>query len=121
MTRYRAAGGKTVAAPPALALPVNGGIADAVGFPYRFDAAAGQYAHPAGLTIAAPDATIARYILGLGYVPLDLRLALTEAGRGEIASRAQSLAAQGRTKESKAVDAQFRKAWSRADAKPLAL
>lgn len=33
---------------------------------------------------------------------------------------AQALAAQGRTKESQAVDARFRKAWSRADAKPLA-
>jgi len=33
---------------------------------------------------------------------------------------AQSLAAQGRAKESQAMDAQFRKEWGRADAKPLA-
>jgi len=33
---------------------------------------------------------------------------------------AQSLAAQGRAKESQAMDAQFKKEWGRADAKPLA-
>ncbi len=61
-------------------------IADAIGFPYRYDAAAEQFAHPAGFVVAAPDATVARYILGVDYVPLDLRLALTEAGRGKISS-----------------------------------
>jgi protein SCO1/2 len=66
-------------------------IADTVGFPYRLDAAAAQYAHPAGFTVAAPDATIARYILGFDYAPLDLRLALTEAGRGRISSPVTNL------------------------------
>ena len=33
---------------------------------------------------------------------------------------AESLKAQGRTKEAAAIDAQFRKAWARADVKPLA-
>jgi protein SCO1/2 len=61
-------------------------IADTVGFPYRYDGAAGQYAHPAGFTVAAPDATISRYVLGFDYTPLDLRLALTEAARGRISS-----------------------------------
>lgn len=61
-------------------------IADTVGFPYRYDSDADQYAHPAGITVVAPDGTIARYILGLAYVPLDLRLALTEAGRGVIST-----------------------------------
>ncbi|MGH6981435.1 MAG: SCO family protein [Stellaceae bacterium] len=61
-------------------------IADAVGFPYRYDSGANQYAHPAGITVVTPDGTIARYILGLNYVPLDLRLALTEAGRGAIST-----------------------------------
>lgn len=61
-------------------------IADAVGFPYRYDAGADQYAHPAGVTVVTADGTIARYILGLDYVPVDLRLALTEAGRGAIST-----------------------------------
>lgn len=61
-------------------------IADTVGFPYRYDKAADQFAHPAGVTIVAADGTVARYILGIDYVPLDLRLALTEAARGTISS-----------------------------------
>ena len=66
-------------------------IAEAVGFPYLYDADAEQYAHPAGLTIAAPNGTVARYILGLDYAPLDLRLALAEAARGTISSPATAL------------------------------
>ena len=66
-------------------------VADAVGFPYRYDNGIDQYAHPAGLIVAAPDGTIARYLLGLDYRPLDLRLALTEAAAGTIASPASEL------------------------------
>lgn len=66
-------------------------IAAAVGFPYLYDASAEQYAHPAGITIAAPNGKIARYILGLDYRPLDLRLALTEASRGAVSSPATDL------------------------------
>lgn len=61
-------------------------LADAVGFPYRYDEEDDQFAHPAGVTLAAPDGTIARYILGIDYVPLDLRLGLTEAAKGTISS-----------------------------------
>lgn len=66
-------------------------IADTVGFPYLYDAGADQYAHPAGITIAAPDGRIARYLLGVDYAPLDLRLALTEAARGTISTPATAL------------------------------
>jgi protein SCO1 len=66
-------------------------VADAVGFPFRYDRGIDQYAHPAGLIVAAPDGTIARYLLGLDYRPLDLRLALTEAAAGTIASPASEL------------------------------
>ncbi|HXS40615.1 MAG TPA: SCO family protein [Stellaceae bacterium] len=66
-------------------------IAAAVGFPYLYNASAGQYAHPAGITIVAPNGTVARYILGLDYRPLDLRLALTEAARGAISTPAADL------------------------------
>jgi len=61
-------------------------VADAVGFSYRYDPAIDQYAHPAGITIATPGGRIARYILGLGYRPLDLRLALSEAATDRISS-----------------------------------
>ncbi len=66
-------------------------VADAVGFRYRYDPEIEQYAHPAGLIVAAPDGTIARYVLGLDYRPLDLRLALTEAAAGAVASPASEL------------------------------
>jgi protein SCO1/2 len=66
-------------------------IAAVVGFAYLYDSAADQYAHPAGITIAAPTGTIARYILGVDYAPLDLRLALTEAAQGAISTPATAL------------------------------
>jgi protein SCO1/2 len=59
-------------------------VADAAGFPYRLDAATGQYAHPAGFVIATPDGTISRYLLGLDWRPLDLRLGLVEAAGDRI-------------------------------------
>ena len=61
-------------------------VARAVGFPFSYDPKIDQYAHPAGVTIATPAGNIARYILGVGYHPLDMRLALSEAARGTIAS-----------------------------------
>lgn len=61
-------------------------VADAVGFHYRYDPAIDQYAHPAGITILTPRGTVARYLLGVGFRPLDLRLGLTEAARGRISS-----------------------------------
>jgi len=61
-------------------------VADAVGFPFRYDPQIDQYAHPAGITVVAPGGVISRYILGLGYRPLDLRLALTEASRGTVST-----------------------------------
>jgi protein SCO1 len=66
-------------------------VADAVGFRFRYDPGIEQYAHPAGLIVAAPDGTIARYVLGLDYRPLDLRLALSEAAAGTIATPASEL------------------------------
>ncbi len=63
-------------------------LAAAAGFPYRRDAATGQYAHPAGLIVATPDGIISRYLLGFAWRPLDLRLALAEAARATIAAPA---------------------------------
>jgi len=63
-------------------------LAEAAGFPYRRDAATGQYAHPAGFLVATPNGAISRYLLGFGWRPLDLRLALTEAADATIAAPA---------------------------------
>ncbi len=61
-------------------------VATAVGFHYRYDPAIDQYAHPAGITIATGQGRIARYLLGVAYRPIDLRLALAEADRGRISA-----------------------------------
>jgi protein SCO1/2 len=61
-------------------------VAQAVGFSYRYDPAIDQFAHPAGVVVATPTGAIARYVLGVNYRPLDLRLALVEAGQGHISS-----------------------------------
>ena len=66
-------------------------LADSVGFPYRRDAATGQFAHPAGLLIATPDGRVSRYLLGLGWRPLDLRLGLIEAAGKTIVAPAEQL------------------------------
>jgi len=61
-------------------------LADAVGFHYRFDEALGQYAHPAGVVLVSPDGTVSRYILGIQYEPMDLRLGIVDAAQGTVAS-----------------------------------
>jgi protein SCO1/2 len=58
-------------------------IADAIGFPYRYDAASDQYLHPAGFIVAAPDGTISRYFFGAGALPAELQQSLTDAAAGQ--------------------------------------
>lgn len=62
-------------------LPVRQ-IADAVGFPYRYDPVLDQYIHPAGFVVAAPSGTISRYILGVGPSSAELLAALGDAAQG---------------------------------------
>lgn len=55
------------------------GIAETVGFPYRYDPALDQYIHPAGFVVAAPGGHISRYILGVGATPAELTGAIADA------------------------------------------
>lgn len=57
-------------------------IADAVGFPYRYDASQGQYAHDAGIFTVSPDGKVMRYLYGIEYKSIDIRLALLDASKG---------------------------------------
>lgn len=59
-------------------------VADAVGFPYRYEPALDQYIHPAGFAVAAPDGNISRYLLGVDTRPAALRGALADAARGRV-------------------------------------
>jgi len=54
-------------------------IADAVGFPYRYDAWLDAYLHPAGFVVVAPDGVISRYVEGIAIAPQDLVGALADA------------------------------------------
>lgn len=62
------------------------GIAKAVGFHYRYDAATNQYAHAAGIFVLTPDGRISRVLYGIQFSARDLRLALVEASQGGIGS-----------------------------------
>jgi protein SCO1/2 len=66
-------------------------IADAVGFGYRFDEELKQFIHPAGVVFLTASGTVSNYLLGVGYEPADLRLAVTRAERGTVASSAMPI------------------------------
>lgn len=61
-------------------------LADEVGFGFAWDPQTSQFAHTAALIVLSPDGTVARYLYGVSYPERDFRLALVEAGRGEVGS-----------------------------------
>jgi protein SCO1/2 len=58
-------------------------VAKAVGFQYRYDPRADQYAHPAAMMITKPNGELARYLYGLTFEAKDVRLGLLEAAQGK--------------------------------------
>jgi protein SCO1/2 len=59
-------------------------LADALGFRFAYDAASGQYAHPAAVFVLTPEGRISRYLYGTDPSPRDLRLSLVEAAAGKV-------------------------------------
>lgn len=59
-------------------------LAEQVGFSYRFDERTGQYAHSAVIMILTPDGRVSRYLYGVKFKPLDIRLSLAEAAEGKL-------------------------------------
>jgi protein SCO1 len=59
-------------------------VADSVGFRDRFDPTLKQFLHPAGILFATPSGIVSSYLLGVGYRPADLRLAVTRASEGTV-------------------------------------
>ncbi|MCS7044687.1 MAG: SCO family protein [Bryobacteraceae bacterium] len=57
-------------------------LAEQVGFRYRWDDRTKQYAHAAAIMVLSPDGMVSRYLYGVRFRPLDLRLALAEAAEG---------------------------------------
>lgn len=62
-----------------------------VGFRWAWDEATEQFAHGSAVFVLSPDGKLTRVLHGLQYEPLDLRLALVEAGEGEVGSFAEQL------------------------------
>ena len=59
-------------------------VTDALGYRYGWDKSIGQYAHIAAVAVLTPDGRLSRWLYGLAPDPTDLKLALTEAGRGQL-------------------------------------
>ena len=47
-------------------------------------ASAGQFAHPAAITLCSPDAKITRYLYGVQFDPQTVRLSLVESSQGKV-------------------------------------
>ena len=59
-------------------------LSHALGFTYRWDENARQWAHTAAVMVLTPDGRISRYLYGVQYPPRDVRLALVEASEGRV-------------------------------------
>ncbi len=57
-------------------------ITESVG--YRFKKDRQDFIHPSALIILAPDGKIIRYIVGLSYLPFDVKMAVIEAAEGRV-------------------------------------
>ncbi len=57
-------------------------LTGAVGFKFLEDGE--EFAHPSAIIVLTPDGRISRYLEGIQYEPLDFRLSLMEAAKGEI-------------------------------------
>jgi protein SCO1/2 len=68
-----------------------GRLAESVGFKYRFDEKAGQFAHASAIYVATPDGRLARYFYGIEYAPRDIRLGLVEASAGRLGTPVDSV------------------------------
>ncbi|NLR97261.1 SCO family protein [Rhizobium sp. P38BS-XIX] len=58
-------------------------VTDALGYRYAWDPDIGQYAHDAAVAVLTADGHLSRWLYGLAPEANDLKLALTEAGRGQ--------------------------------------
>ncbi|WP_437719379.1 SCO family protein [Sorangium sp. So ce448] len=66
------------------ALPEIRALAGDLGFRFAYDPQTEQYAHPAAVFVLTPQGRISRILYGIEFSPLDLRLSLLEASRGQI-------------------------------------
>jgi protein SCO1/2 len=58
-------------------------LANQVGFHYRWDPRIQNFAHTAAIMFLSPTGKICRYLYGIKFKPLDMRLAFTEASQNK--------------------------------------
>jgi protein SCO1 len=66
-------------------------LAGQVGIGYAYDAEQDQYAHPGVVVFITPDGRVSRYVYGLTYDPLDVKLGLYEAADGKLGGPVEQL------------------------------
>lgn len=66
-------------------------LASQLGIGYAYDAEQDQYAHPGVIVFLTPDGRVSRYVYGLTYDPLDVKLGLYEAADGKIGGPVEQL------------------------------
>jgi len=59
-------------------------LADELGFRFKWNEAAKQFAHVAAAYVSSPTGMISRYLYGIEFSPQTLRLSLVEASNGKI-------------------------------------
>ncbi len=64
-------------------------LMQAIGFHYRWDDRLQQYSHVSGAALLTPQGRLERWLPGVGLEPAELRLAVTQVGRGGIGDLAQ--------------------------------
>ncbi len=61
-------------------------LTDALGFRYRYDEKTDEFSHPSSVVVLTPEGRISSYFYGIDYPSKDLKLALVEAGKGNVGS-----------------------------------
>ena len=64
--------------------PAVSAVADAIGFPSRWDEGLKQFLHPTGVAILGGDGRISGYVFGVGYDPAGLAAAVGQARAGMV-------------------------------------
>lgn len=59
-------------------------LADAVGFKYKWDNEAKEWAHASAAVILTPDGVVSRYLHGVYFEPKTFRLSIVEASKGMV-------------------------------------
>jgi protein SCO1 len=67
------------------------GLANAVGFHYKWDPENRVFAHGSGIMLLTPDGRLAQYYYGIEYYPRDIQLGLIEASQGKIGTLADQV------------------------------